>query len=78
MTDSLIYDLRMTDTEYAALATKGYEPVLEQQLIAIGKDPSQARRLTKLAGLVQHKPPETDEEWDEFMEAWAEVAVDER
>jgi uncharacterized protein YrzB (UPF0473 family) len=68
----------MTDTEYAALLTKGYEPVLEHQLITIGEDPEQARNLTKLAGLLQNKPPETDEEWDEVMEAWAEVATDER
>ncbi len=39
--------------------------------------PDQARKLTKLAGLVQNKPPETDEEWNEFMETWAEVATDE-
>jgi hypothetical protein len=78
MSDPLIHDLGMTDTEYTALVAKGYEPVLEHQLIAIGEDPNQARKLTKLAGLVQHKPPETDEEWDEFMEAWAEVAVSER
>jgi hypothetical protein len=68
----------MIDTEYAALAAKGYEPVLEHQLITIGEDPSLARNLTKLAGLVQNKPPETDEEWDEFMEAWAEVVADAR
>jgi hypothetical protein len=78
MTNSLIHDLGMTDTEYAALAAKGYEPVLEHQLIAIGEDPEQARNLTKLVGLLQNKPPETDEEWNEFMEAWAEVAADER
>jgi len=72
MTKPLIHDLRMTDTEYAALVAKGYEPVLEHQLITIGEDLEQARNLTKLAGLLQNKPPETDEEWDEFMEAWAE------
>lgn len=65
----------MTDTEYAALAAKGYEPILEQQLIAIGEDPDQARNLAKLAGLVQHKPPETDEEWDEFMAVRAAVVA---
>jgi hypothetical protein len=75
MTQSLIYDLGMSDTEYAALAAKGYEPVLEHQLIGIGEDPNQARNLTKLAGLVQNKPPETDEEWEEFMEAWAAVVA---
>jgi hypothetical protein len=53
MSDPLIHDLGMTDTEYTVLVAKGYEPVLEHQLIAIGEDPSQARRLTKLAGLVQ-------------------------
>lgn len=73
MSDPQLRDLGMTDMEYAALAAKGYEPVLEQQLIDIGEDPDQARSLAKLAGLVQHKPPETDEEWDEFMEAWAAV-----
>jgi hypothetical protein len=77
-TDPLIHDLGMTDTEYAALAAKGYEPALEHQLIAIGSETDQARKLTKLAGLVQHKPPETDEEWDEFMTAWTEVAAHER
>ncbi len=78
MTQPLIHDLGMSDTEYAALSAKGYEPVLEHQLITIGEDPEQARNLTKLAGLLQNKPPETDEEWDEVMEAWAEVATDER
>ncbi len=68
----------MTDTEYTALLAKGYEPVLEHQLITIGEEPEQARNLTKLAGLLQNKPPETDEEWNEFMEAWTEVAADER
>ena len=78
MANPLIHDLHMSDIEYAALAAKGYEPVLEHQLIALGEEPDQARKLTRLAGLVQNKPPETDEEWNEFMETWAEVATDER
>ncbi|HEY9740612.1 MAG TPA: hypothetical protein V6C90_09000 [Coleofasciculaceae cyanobacterium] len=77
MANPLIHDLGMVDTEYAALVAKGYEPVLEHQLIALGEEPDRARKLTRLAGLVQNKPPETDEEWNEFMETWAEVATDE-
>jgi hypothetical protein len=60
------------------IVAKGYESVLEHQLIALGEEPDQARKLTRLAGLVQNKPPETDEEWDEFMGVLAELAADER
>jgi hypothetical protein len=46
---------------------------LELQLIAIGEAPSQARKLTKVVGLLKDKPPETDEEWSEFMTAWEDA-----
>ncbi len=76
--DPKLYSLDMTDTEYAALVAKGYEPDLEQLMIDVGEEPNQARKLTQLVGLTKDKPLETDEEWNEFMEAWAEVAKDER
>ncbi len=60
----------MTDTEYAALAAKGYEPNLEQIMIEAGESLESARTLTRIVGLVKDKPPETDEQWDEFMNVW--------
>jgi hypothetical protein len=47
---SEIRNLGMTDTEYAALAGKGYDPQLEQLMIQVGKSPEQARKLTRLVG----------------------------
>ncbi|MBW4545935.1 MAG: hypothetical protein KME25_16025 [Symplocastrum torsivum CPER-KK1] len=73
MSEPQIHDLGMTDTEYATLAAKGYEPLLELQIIAIGEAPSQARKLTKVVGLLKDKPPKTDEEWSEFMTAWEDA-----
>lgn len=73
MSEPPIHDLGMTDTEYAALAAKGYEPILERQLIDIGEDPNTARKLTQFVGLLQSKPPETEEEWEELMIAWEET-----
>jgi hypothetical protein len=70
MTDSPIHDLGMTDTEYAALAAKGYEPNLEQLMIEAGESLESARKPTRIVGLVKDKPPETDEQWDEFLNVW--------
>ena len=36
----------MADTEYAQLISKGYEPILERQLIDLGEDPNQAGKTT--------------------------------
>jgi hypothetical protein len=72
MTDSSIHNLGMTDTEYAALSAKGYNPALERQLIEAGEDSDQARKLTQFVGLLQDKPPETEEEWGELMSSWEE------
>lgn len=73
MTQLPIQDLGMTDTEYAQLVSKGYEPVLERQLIALGEDPDKARKFTRFVGLLQDKPPATEEEWVEFMAAWKDA-----
>ena len=39
-----------------------YDPELEQRLIALGKRPTVARKMTRFFGLLKEKPPETDEE----------------
>lgn len=65
-----IYNLGITDTEYAQLLAQGYDPSLERQLIELGESPEQARKLARVVGLTQYKPPETDEEWEEFMTVW--------
>ena len=71
--DPPIHDLNMSDTEYAQLISKGYEPILERQLIALGEDPGKARSLTQFVGLLQDKPPETEPEWEELMSAWEDA-----
>lgn len=65
-----IHHLNLTDTEYAVLAAQGYDPQLEQLMVQVGESPEQARKLTRLVGLVKNKPPETEEEWAEFMSIW--------
>ncbi len=70
MTDTKIYDLGMTDSEYAALAAKGYNPMLERKFIEVGETHYLARKLTQLVGLLQDKPFETEQEWEEFMSVW--------
>lgn len=67
-----IHNLGMTDTEYAALVAKGYDPNLELELIELGESPAIARKLTQIVGLTQDKPPQTDEEWEEFMAVWGD------
>ncbi|MEP0859791.1 hypothetical protein [Trichocoleus sp. DQ-U1] len=73
MTELPIYDLGMTDTEYAALTAKSYNPTLEHQFLEVGEDPSQALKLTRLVGLLQDKPPETEPEWEEVISAIEDV-----
>lgn len=68
-----IQNLGMTDTEYAQLVSKGYEPVLKRQLIALGENPAKAQKFACFVGLLQDKPPDTEDEWEEFMAAWEEA-----
>lgn len=70
MTNPPIQDLGMTDTEYATLAALGYDPTLERMMIEAGESLESARKLTRIVGLVKDKPPETYEEWDEFLNVW--------
>lgn len=74
MTNLPIHDLGMTDTEYAALAALGYDPTLERMIIEAGSSPKDARLLTRIVALVKDKPPETEDEWDEFMNVWESEA----
>jgi hypothetical protein len=60
----------MTDTKYAELVAQGYDPNLEIELMEIGETQQQARKLSRIVGLVKDKPPETDEEWEQFMQVW--------
>lgn len=75
MTNPPIQDLGMTDTEYAALAALGYDPALERMMIEAGSSHKDARSLTRIVGLVKDKPPETEDEWDEFMNVWESEAL---
>jgi hypothetical protein len=73
MTDPPIQDIGMTDTEYATLTAKGYDSNLERMMIEAGSSPGEARKLTRIVGLVKDKPPETEEEWQEFMAVWEDA-----
>jgi hypothetical protein len=70
---SNIHNLGITDTEYTQLLTQGYDPNLEYQLIDLGESSEQARKLARIVGLTQDKPPQTDEEWEEFMTVWENI-----
>jgi hypothetical protein len=73
MTD--IHTDYLTDTEYAALAARGYDPHIEYMMIQAGESPQSARKLTQIVGLVKDKPPETEEEWEEFMRVWENESI---
>jgi hypothetical protein len=61
MTDPNIHDLNMTDTEYAALVAKGYDPNFERDLVEVfGEDAQKAKKLTRFVGLIKTQSPETD------------------
>ena len=66
----MIYNLNMTDTEYAQLIAQGYDPNLERELVDLGESQQEARKLARIVGLTKDKPPETDQEWEEFMQVW--------
>ena len=68
--ETMLYDLNITDTEYAQLAAQGYDSNLELQLIKLGETQEEARKLTRIVGLTKDKPPETNQEWEEFLKVW--------
>ncbi|QLE53686.1 hypothetical protein FD724_38165 (plasmid) [Nostoc sp. C057] len=68
-----IHNLGMTDTEYAQLLAQGYDPNVEHQLIEFGESIDQARKLARVVGLTKDKPPQTEEEWQEFMAVWEDT-----
>ena len=68
-----IHDLNMLDTEYAALIAKGYDPIIEHQLITLGQNSSDARDLARLMGLITKANPRTDAEWEEFNATWVNI-----
>jgi hypothetical protein len=68
-----LHDLNMTDTEYAALVASCYDPTIEQQLIALGQNPSDARDMARFMGLITKATPRTDAEWEEFNATWIDI-----
>ena len=66
----MIYNFDMMDTEYAQLIAQGYDPNLERELVDLGESQQEARKLARIVGLTKDKPPETDQEWEEFMQVW--------
>lgn len=68
-----LHDLNMLDTEYAALIAKGYDSTIEQQLITLGQNPSDARDMARLMGFITKATPQTDEEWEEFNAIWVDI-----
>lgn len=73
MTNPPIHDLNLTDTEYAAMLTKGYDPILEEQLIALGENPTQARKISVFMGQLKKNPRETPENWEELLNCWEDT-----
>lgn len=77
MTNPPIHNLNMSDTEYAALVAKGYDPTFERDLVEVfGEDAQKAKKLTRFVGLIKTKSPETDGEWQEVMAAWDDVGLE--
>ena len=73
MTDPPIEDLGLIDTEYAQLLAQGYDPELERQLVALGEQPTNARKMTRFLGLLKGKSPETESDWEELILDWDQI-----
>jgi len=65
-----IHNLNITDEEYLSLLSKGYDPNLEYQFIELGETEHQARKLAKVVGMFQDGPPQSEEDWEHFLEVW--------
>jgi hypothetical protein len=76
MTNPQIHDLNMSDTEYAALVAKGYNPEFERDLREVfGEDAEKFRKLTRFIGLIKTLSPQTDSEWHEIVSAWDDDVI---
>jgi hypothetical protein len=73
MTDPNIHDLNMTDTEYVACLAKGYDPVLDRNIIALFKENPRYRTLTQFLEIVTKATPLTDDEWKELDIIWEKL-----
>ena len=67
-----IEDLNLLDTQYADIIANSINPWYELEAIKKGLDPEDARVKTRLITLMTHKP-ETDEEWEELLDAWKQA-----
>ncbi|KYC34916.1 hypothetical protein WA1_50290 [Scytonema hofmannii PCC 7110] len=68
--DDQIQDLNMLDTEYLAWLAKGFDPVLDRNLILLFKDKPRYRHLTRFLELTTKDQPPTDAEWEEIYLVW--------
>ena len=73
MTDSPIENLGLIDTEYAQLLAQDYDPELERQLVALGEQPTNARKMTRFFGRLLGKSPETGSDWEELILDWNQI-----
>ncbi|MEG4243004.1 hypothetical protein QUA51_09885 [Microcoleus sp. Pol10_D6] len=74
MTDPLIEQINLLDTDYADILAHSSHPPFELQLVRSGIEPSEARIKTNFLTRVRQKP-KTPEQWAALTEAW-EVACE--
>jgi TPP-dependent trihydroxycyclohexane-1,2-dione (THcHDO) dehydratase len=72
MTDSLLGQIELLDTDYADILANSSKPAFELQLIKLGVDLTEARTKTKFIALVQDKR-ETLEELKALTAVWKEA-----
>jgi D-alanyl-D-alanine carboxypeptidase len=65
------YEIENPEKQFTSLTTPVYTAVLNTLQAETGGDRiDQARKLARVVGLTKHKPPQTDQEWQEFMAVW--------
>lgn len=66
----------MLDTEYLTFLAKGYDPVLDRNLIALFRDSLRHRNITRFLELVTKDQPPTNAEWDEINLVWKKMCIE--
>ena len=69
MSDWLLEQINLLDTDYADILASSSDPSFELPLVKSGINPSEARIKTNFLTLVRQKP-ETHEQWATLTEAW--------
>ncbi|MCZ2203225.1 hypothetical protein [Cylindrospermopsis raciborskii] len=65
-----VHNLNITDDEYLQLVSKGYDPNIERQFMDLGETQEQARKLAKVVGMFKDGPPQSEQQWDDFLSLW--------